>query len=265
MAIDYTIGYDCTPKQTLTAEGIMERIKGEERAKRIIELFRENGDDRPPSEMGFEFSRNTPEGEEETQVIVVQDLLDEAAALKQLEHHCVGCPANIIGTRFGCMNFIQYPISRKAEQWMLDRLPVPDETLVWMLLKQGIQEFQYDGGSVKPLRANNDIYFEERMVFQRRLGEFSIDANQLFEMIFSVGNILPNHGALLLLFIGAIDRDLEADEIMNITPAPEDSKKKYPFIFMNQDDDDHTINELKRFFHALYTAWVLNVPLKLDV
>lgn len=265
MAIDYIIGYDCIPKQTIKAEGILERLKGEQRALSIIELFRKNGDQRPPSQMGFEFTRNTPEGVEETQVIVVQDLLDEAAELEPLEHYCIGCPANRTGERFGCMGFIQYPISRQAESWLLDRLPVPDEPLVWLLLKQGVQEFQYDGGTVKPLRNSSDAYFEERMTLQRRLGEFSIDANQLFEMIFAVGNIQPNHAALLLLFMGAINRDLEADEIMHITPAPPDADTRYPFILQHEPDDDQTIAELKEFLRALYMAWKLNVPLKLDV
>jgi len=265
MAIDYTIGYDCVPKQTLTAEGIMERLKGAERARAIIKLFRENGDDRPPSKMGFEFSRMTPEGEEENTVIVVQDLLDEAAELEPLAHHCTGCPANRTGTPFGCIGFIQYPISRDAERWMLNRLPVPDDTLVWLLLKQGVQEFKYDGASVKPLRAADDTYFEERMVFQRKLGEFSIDSNQLFEMIFAVGNIQPNHGALLLLFLHAITRELEADDLMHITPAPADAAEKMPFLLSVEEDEDITIAELKDFLHALYIAWKLDVPLTLDV
>ncbi|MEQ8672005.1 MAG: hypothetical protein RLP44_00540 [Aggregatilineales bacterium] len=265
MAIDYIIGYDCIPKQTLTPEGILERLKGEQRALKIIDLFRKNGDDRPPSQMGFEFTRNTPEGVEETQVIVVQELLDEAAELHPLEAHCLGCPANRTGERFGCMGFIEYPISRQAESWLLDRLPVPDEPLIWLLLKQGVQEFQYDGGTVKRLRADSDAYFEERMVLSRRLGEFSIDANQLFEMIFAVGNIQPNHAALLLLFMGAINRDLEADTIMHITPPPPDVNTRFPFILTDEDGDDKTILELKAFFRAMYMAWSLNVPLKLDV
>ena len=100
---------------------------------------------------------------------------------------------------------------------------------------------------------------------QRRLGEFSIDANQLFEMIFSVGNIQPNHGALLLLFLNAIERDLEADAIMKITPAPPDVDTLYPFLMQPTDRDDESILQIKSFLYALYTAWKLNVSLVLDV
>ncbi len=264
MAIDYIIDYSCTPKETLPTAGILERLKGEERAQAIIQLFRRNGDGRPPSEMGFEFTRSTPEGQEETRVIVVQDLLDEAAELKPLEHHCKGCPANIGKRSFGCMGFIQYPVSQQAETWLLDQLPVPDEPLVWLLLRQGIREFEYDGHSVHLLRNADHTYFEETSVHSRRLGEFTIDANQLFEMIFSVGNIQPNHGALILLFVHAISREMEASEIMNIVPAPGDVETCYPFLFQADEADDQTINEFKQFFLALYTAWKLNFPLILD-
>jgi hypothetical protein len=143
MAIDYVIDLNCIPKEELTTDGIIERLKEEERANTIIALFRQNGDQRPPSEMGFEFTRSTPEGEEERRVIVVQDLLDRAAELQPLAHHCAGCgcPANRAGRPFGCIGFIQYPVTSESETWMLDRLPVPDEPLVWLLLKQGSRNF----------------------------------------------------------------------------------------------------------------------------
>jgi len=92
-----------------------------------------------------------------------------------------------------------------------------------------------------------------------------VSANQLFEMVFSVGNILPNHAALLLLFFNAIPRDLEADQIMNITPAPQDVETKHPFILKIANSDDRTTAEIKGLMEALYIAWKLDVRLILDV
>ncbi|GAB4512490.1 MAG: hypothetical protein OHK0046_12100 [Anaerolineae bacterium] len=265
MAIDHIIDYDCIPKQTLTTEGILERLKGRNRAAEIIKLFRRNGDERPPSEMGFEFTRSTPEGYEETRVIVVQDLLDAAADLDPLEHHCAGCPANRLGRPFGCMDFVNYPITQKAEAWMLNQMPVPDEPLIWLLLRQGIKEFKYDGTTVLPLREGTDAYFEAAQAATRRLGEFVIDANQVFEMVFGVGAITPNHAALVLLFFHAIRRDLEADEIMWITPAPDDAESKFPFRLDYAPDDDEVLLQIKDLLKSLYIAWKLNVRLLLDV
>lgn len=261
MAIDHIIDYDCEPKRTLDTNGIVERLKGEERARTIIQMYRQSGDNRPPSEMGFEFTRSTADGSDDTRVIIVQDLLDAAAEIKPLEHHCAGCPANRAGKPFGCIGFIQYPISAKAEAWLLNRLPVPDDALVWLLLKQGVEEFQYDGSSLGSMRAANGVYFEFASEMTRKLGEFKITNDQVFEMLFLLGNLNPKHAAVLLLFFHAIDRDLEADEIMAVS----DGKRTMPFLLTPQADDDQTILELKAFFHALYLAWKLNVRLLLDV
>lgn len=265
MAIDHIINYDCVPKRTLGTIGILERIKGEERANAIIALFRKNGDDRPPSQMGFEFTRRTPSGDEETMVIVVQDLLDAAQDLVPVEHHCQNCPANRAKRRFGCMDFINYPISADAEKWLIDRLPVPDEPLIWLLLRQGIKEFKYDGETIRPLREADGVYFENPNALTRKLGEFAIDSNQLFEMIFSVGSITPNHGALLLLFLHAIPRDIEADDVMSIAPATAQKIADMPFLYKHEKGDDRSISDIKAFLNALYLAWTLNVKMILDV
>lgn len=265
MAIDTVIGYNCIPKQHFGEQGIAERLKGKARAQMIIRLFREQGDQRPPSEMGFEVTRTTADGEHDSAVFQVQALLDSAAELESVAHHCQGCPANITGGEFGCFGAINYPLSAAGERWLLKQLPNVDEPLVWLLLRQGVEQFSYDGVEIARLRGTNDTYFQDRQGFARPLGEFAITSNQIFEMLFMVGDIQPNHAAVLLLFFNAIRRDIEADAIMRLTPAPADAHENFPFLHTLEDSDDDTIRELKAFLYALHTAWRLNVPLRLDV
>ncbi|RMF78063.1 MAG: hypothetical protein D6737_15995 [Chloroflexi bacterium] len=265
MAIDYIIDYKCFPKQELDTDGIVQRLKDRARAEEIIRLYRREGDTRPPSQMGFELTRTTPDGEETTEVVNVQHLLYRASTLDQYTPYCDGCPANRTGEPFGCVGFIQYPISLAAEAWLLKQLPVPDDTLVWLLLKQGVQELGYDGAQVAELRTAESPYFESADTLARTLGEFQITSNQVFEMIFLLGHIQPHHAGMLLLFFHAIARDLEADEIMHITPAPVDFAEQHPFLYQPDPADDTTTSEFKQFFLALYLAWGLNVPLLLDV
>lgn len=265
MAIDVVIDYDCVPKQTLGTEGILERLKGKDRADTIIGLFRRNGDQRPPSEMGFELTRSAADGSTETQILVVQHLLDAADELKPLEHYCEGCPANSARRPFGCMLRIGYPISGAAEEWLLNRLPMPDEPLTWLLLRQGIRELHYDGSSVAPLRAASRTHFAEPVSVSRKLGELTVTADQVFEMTFLLGNIQPSHGGILLLFFNAIRRDLEANDIMRIGSMPLEERAQYAFLIQPDPGDDTSTGEIKQFLHALYTAWRLNVPLILDV
>jgi hypothetical protein len=265
MAIDYVIDYDCVPKQTLGTDGILERLKARERAESIIQLYRQHGDDRPPKEMGFEMVRTAADGSEETQIIIVQHLLDSAEELTPLEHFCDGCPANRTGDPFGCMGRISYPLSPFGEAWLLNQLPEPTEPLVWLLLRQGIRDLHYDGSSVKPLRAAGTTHFSEQRTIQRVLGEITVDSDQVFEMTFLLGHIQPNHAGILLLFFGAIPRDLEADEIMQIGTMPLDQRQQHDFRITVSADDDPTTAELKQFLYALYLAWQLDVRLLLDV
>ncbi len=267
MAIDYVVDYACVPKEALTTEGIVERLKARERAGAVIKLFREAGDNRPPSEMGFEFTRTTLSGEEENRVIVVQEMLDLAAELDPLAHFCADCPANVRGVPFGCVGAIEYPISAAAERWLLDQLPGIDLPLVWLLLRQGVQEMGYDGAPVAALRAN-PTYFEERRVAGRDMVEFVMTADQVFEMLFLLGAIQPAHAGITLLLFGAIPREVEAGQIvaiMNRTLSEDEIARDFPFQMRIAPDDDRTVAGLKEFFAALYRAWALGVPLLLDV
>lgn len=267
MAIDFTIDYPCAPKDAISTQGIIDRLKGEARAKMIIKLFRDNGDERPPSEMGFEFTRSTPDGVDENRVIVVQELLDAAAELDVWSSACATCPANRSRQRFGCIGQIDYPLSGKGEAWLLDQMPPPDDTLIWLLLKKGVEDFDYDGQTVEKLRQQTESYFEDNLPAVRSLGEFMLNANQTFEMMFVLrdGAIYPNHGAILMLFAGAISRDIEANDLMHLTPRPADAETRFPFKFTPQSGDDSTISQFKEFFKALWLGWILNVRVLLDV
>jgi len=265
MAIDYVIDFQCVPKEELSTDGLLNRLKGAERAEAIIKLYRDGGDARPPSEMAFEFTRSTPNGDEETREFSVQDLLNDAAQLEDYKHHCIGCPANVRNKAFGCVGAIQYPISRAAENWLMDKLPTQDDLLVWLLLKEGVKEFKYDGETLRPLREIRDVYFTNEKPARRLLGTLPFTADQLFEMMFAVGHINPNHAAILLLFLHAIDRDVEADAIMELRRAA--NSDRYPLLMdeLTEDaDSDLSVREFIVFIKALYVGWKLQVRVLVD-
>jgi hypothetical protein len=265
MAIDYVIDYACYPKQEVTTEGILLRLKNRDRAESVVRLFRESGDNRPADEIGFELARSTPEGTEEIQVVMVKDLLAAAEQLRPFEIYCQGCPANNTGNPFGCMLQIQYPISGKAEIWLLNQLPPTTEPLPWLLLKESLAEFKSDGNLVNQMRAPGQPYFQEAGVLVRGLGELKVNTNQVFEILFLLGHIKPSYAAMLLIFFGAIRRDMNADEMMALSKSPDDVFENYPFLLKPEPDDDGSITQVKQFFRALYLAWGLGVRLLLDV
>jgi hypothetical protein len=264
MAIDHVIDLDCVPKQTLTTPGLLARIKARNRAEAIIKLYRDHNDNRPPAEMGFEMVRRTPDGAEETQVVMVKDLLADASPLEALATHCVGCPANRRGSSFGCFDIINYPISRAAELWLLKQLPGPDDPLILLLLRQTLSEYVFKSQEVARMRETPGIIFESNERFARRIEDVQITNDQVFEMLFLNSVIEPPHAALLLLFFGAIPRDMDVEALMALTRG-EGGERNVPFLMKPEPSDDESITALKAFFEALHIAYRLNVSLSLDV
>lgn len=263
MGIDHVIDLDCTPKQTISSDGILMRLKARERAGTILKLFRDNGDQRPPSEMGFEMVRRMSDGTEETQIVVVQDLLDNAAQLDALSKHCVDCPANRLRQPFGCFGYINYPISQGAELWLLKQLPGPQEPLSFLLLNRTMTDFALGAEQVTAMRANPGVFFETGERFAKTLEDTQITTDQVFEMLFLSGTIKPAHAALLLIFFGGIPRDMDANILMALTQPGGD--RSVPFLANPVAGEDQSIRALKGFLKALYIAFQLNVTLSLDV
>jgi hypothetical protein len=262
MGIDHVIDYPCIPKETFATLGIMTRLKARDRAATIIKLYRDNGDMRPPSEMGFEMARRLPDGSEESQTVIVQDLLNEANQLDSVAHHCEGCPANRTKRPFGCFGYINYPISQAAELWLLKQLPSENDPLVFLLLSQTMREFKFDNETLAAMRQSLGVFFESNKRYGKTLEDAMIDNNQVFEMLFMTERIDPAHGVLLMLFFGAIPRDSDAQTLIDMT---REAAQNVPFLHKLSDEDDTTVGNLKEFFETLWTAYRLGVPVSLDV
>jgi len=265
MAIDYVIDYACEPKQQLTTPTILSRLKGRDQARRIIKLYRDAGDNRPYEQMGFEFTRATADGGEETEIVMVNDLIEDAKTLDQYAEHCVGCPANRTGAPYGCFNKVPYPISDHGERWLLMRLPLPPEAvLVWTLLGENLREINQSDATVQEIRETG-TYFESERNPRRRLGEIALSGNNVFFLLFMGGHIPPARAAVLMLFFGVISQNIDAPTMYKLTPAPADAETRHPYQLKPEPEtDDGTITSLKAFFDALYTAWRLNVDLLVD-
>lgn len=264
MAVDYIIEYQCIPKQKLGAQNILERLKARARAEAVIALYREQGDNRPASQIGFEFTQSTPNGESETRVYVAQDVLDAADELTPLEDYCYGCPANNTGLAFGCMAQIEYPLSVQGEEWLLNQLPDNREPVTWLLLQQMLKRLGKNDETFQAMRPSGTL-FEATTAPERLFGEFKVNGDQLFEMLFLQGHIRPSYAAMLLTFLGAIQRDLDPDELMHLSDSPDDALTRYPFLLKTAPKDDRTVIQIKRFLRAMWLTWGLNVRMLLDV
>src|SRR5690606_18251401 len=112
------------------------------------------------------------------------DLLDEAAILDEFAPHCVGCPANLAGKAYGCVGYINYPISNEAEIWLLEQLPDVRDPMLFIMLIRGIQEIGYSGQEARRLRNEVGMFFQNPDTLARRYTEMNVTTDILFEMTF---------------------------------------------------------------------------------
>ncbi len=267
MAIDYVIDLACEPKTQLTIERIIERLKNRDRANEVIKVYRQAGDNRPDSEIGFEVTRRAADGTERKDLVIAADLLADAAALDQYASHCVGCPANRTGEAYGCIGTINYPISTQAEIWLLEQLPDVSTPGLFLMMTRSIEELGYTGQDARRWRQQQpSIFFTSQDTLVREYATTAITSDMIFEMTFQVGAIQPSHAAMLLLFYGVIPRDgLDPDIIMALTRGQvTDFTDRFPFLHRFEDGDDLTVKDLKRFLLALYLAYSLDVALLMD-
>ncbi|MEO0561511.1 MAG: hypothetical protein AAF125_05335, partial [Chloroflexota bacterium] len=145
------------------------------------------------------------------------------------------------------------------------QLPLPEQApLIWTLLKENLRELNEHAADVAEVRASGN-YFESSLNPRRRLGEIALSGDNLFYLLFMGGHINPSRGTLLMLFLNAIPRNIDATDMLKLAPASDDAGERYPFQLAEDDTvDDSTVRDLKAFLHAMYLAWLLDVDLLID-
>lgn len=271
MGIDYVIHHTCDPKAYFSTEGILERLKARDRANAVIRRYRDQGEAHRPDQIDFEILRRAADGSEVTERVNAAALIEQGEELDRWGNHCTDCPANRLGTPFGCVGYINYPISNAAEIWLLQRLPNPETSLLpYLMMDRGMKLLGYTGEHARHLRDQVGIYFENPDTLGRKYHEtFMMTADQVFEMMFMVGPIQPSHAAMLLILFEGIERDnLDADDIVRLSSTTAERTPDFAIPTCKLEGDttgDVSTRDLKAFFRALHWAYKLNVPLVLDV
>lgn len=254
MSIDYYASYPCAVREVIDNDDLLRMEKARNRAQCVANLLRDNPDtpkDLPESEWTFMVNVMRPEGLVQTEV-KIGDLLSEAAPLTQLSTHCQGCPGNFREVDFGCGGAINFPISAKAEQWLIDRLPDDLQSPPGILLQAALKE-GFDGSNTDQARQRKELYDSATPATRKWGGFFSkkthISSSQILDMIIPVGHLQPTHMKLLAYFLGYLDSDFQYSQRAD----------NYP-----QASDDACTEQFKAFLLAATQAAVNDIPVYMD-
>jgi hypothetical protein len=215
MAIDYVLAMGCEPQRQLGIDRMMALHRNRILARTALARVREEGDRRDPSEIDVQLTMRKPDGDS-ARGLRIQDLLDEAAPLDAVAGYCATCPAGL-RQEFACHRRIRYPIPEHMEEWLMARLPRKLDCTAGALLARGLGEFGWDGAPVARLRAHGTTFFESRAPYGVRWaaedGTLEVSSDQMFQMMFMVGDLAPTHSLMLALFCGVIPHDISLQDL----------------------------------------------------
>ena len=250
MGLEYIANIPCKVREQFSNDDIVERIK----ARNIIEIIKEKAGDDFNEEMKITWQKNVLDGENQNTRVSIKELSDMYKELEPLSIHCESCTANRMSKEFGCVGFLGYPVSKHFEKALMDTLPDNLETTAGKLLKRAINELGYTGKIPAEMRKMN--MFESPKPLKRKWGgffsKFVVDSNMVFEMIFTLGDLNPEHCSLLCLFFGILPYDIPKEDYLN--------KDKVKDILLNVDYSKFDAS-LRHLFNALASAAIHNVRL----
>jgi hypothetical protein len=202
------------------------------------------------------------DAKESARGVSLQTLLDESAPLDDVAGHCAACPAGL-PREFACHRRIRYPIPEHVEAWLMSRLPTTLDCTAGTLLARGLSEFGWDGTPAARLRSAGTTYFESRAPYgvrwQHDRGTIEISSDQLFQMMFMVGNLAPTHCLMLALFCGALPHDID---IFDLKDSERRTRALAAADLATEPDAD--IEQLAAFLRMLAVAARLEVSVMVD-
>lgn len=261
MAIDYVLAVGCEPQRRLGVERMIALHRARILARSVLARMREDGDRRAPREIDVQLTVRMPDGDT-ARAVRIQDLLDEAAPLDAVAGHCAACPAGMT-REFTCHRRIRYPIAEHVEEWLMGRLPRTLDCTAGALLVRGLGEFGWDGGPVARLRASGTTFFESRAPYGVRWeadgGTIEVSSDQLFQMMFMVGDLASTHCLMLALFCGVIPHDISLHELKD--PGGRARALEASAIPAQADED---VEQLAAFLRTLAIAARLDASVAID-
>jgi hypothetical protein len=283
MAIDYLVDMDCPVKDELTKEGLVSMIKQRNYANAVMDVLKKEG--KPDEEImkhEFRVQRMTPGGiEEKPQKI--SDLLECTRHLDTLGAHCKTCyfGGNGIGHSdgnvepFGCLNGINYPISRKAEEWLADMArDAVAKGGSRLLVLNYILDNKVSGHEINKLRGRQGRFLELskplKVVLSNGLvGKKAVDTDQIMCMLFGPPAVEPTQMVMLLLFAGALKfyaekPDRTVCQMTTLVKANDLPEMWWAFDLRQQDGEDRSVTQLKHYFRSMFLACSIGKNITID-
>lgn len=259
MGVDYVQGRACRVKRELGVDLLVSRLKARGQAALLMKRLAADGED--PMTATITRVVQYPSGPVAEQV-TVGELLKTGQTLDPYRPLCESCTANFRQADFGCCGFLNYPVARAEEAWLLSRLPGDISSVAGVYLRSVLKQLNIDGAPVAAIRGRGGLYFEEVETPTRRwpdeAGEVSVTADQLIQFLFYSGSISPSHGAFACLFLGLLPHDIAPEAMQAILNRPATLQDHLTF-------DPAALSMLQETQMGMFLMGVMSAAINLEV
>lgn len=274
MAITYLIDLSCPVKAHVRTSKMLRLLYQRDRAHEALNKARKRNPQVAAAEVKVLVSLKDSTGKPSLAATNAADVISRFSELDVQSHHCRQCQARVIPQAFGCRGEIEFPISLRAEAWLMGLVhgqasdPTP-KMLLSYLASNGIV-----GHRPKEMRHVPGIFFESNKSLTRRYAsgeKLSID--QVLELLFLTEKISPRHARFLLgmfdLYEGnlPLDGDLNSFSGVRVFEKTADGRAVSRAGVRTESDalDDRSLREIKQFFYAMLMACELDAELKVSL
>lgn len=274
MAITYLIDLECPVKQTVRPAKMLRLLYQRERANEALNKARKKDPAVKPEQVKVKVPVAVKQGPPQLAETDAGEILARFAELDGQAHHCRECQARVIPTAFACRGEIEFPLSLRAEAWLMGLVrgqagdPVP-RMLLNYLASNGIM-----GNRVAEMRRMPGIFFESKKALTRRYdsGE-KLSINQLFELLFMTEKISSGHARFLLglfeLYEGNLPLDGRAQDFSSLRLFEKREAgalvSRSGVKALAEPSDDRAMREIKEFFQAMFLAHELGASLSVSL
>ncbi|MBE7490765.1 MAG: hypothetical protein HS108_03225 [Planctomycetes bacterium] len=260
MSIIYYVDYPCPVKESVKPGRMLRLLYGRERANEAVNKARRDNPAASPEQVMVNLSLADGAGTKELRRVSAAEVHRQVAELDALADHCRDCKARIERQNFGCRSRVDFPLTFKAEAFLMGLIHARDGDPTPTLLCNYLESNGIVGNEPAEMRKLPGVWFESDKPLVRRFADGRrVSANQLFELLFLTGQISPKHARFLLGLLGLYAGNLPLDRALYSLPnlfvvEREEAGMVVSRAGLNLSEnsqDDRSTKQIQNFFGAL--------------
>lgn len=260
MSIIYYVDYACPVKESVKPGRMLRLLYARERANEALNKARHDQPQAAPEQVMVNLSLGAGDGTKELRRLSAADILKQYEPLAALSGHCRDCKARVERQNFGCRSRVDFPITFKAEAFLMGLIHARDGDPTPTLLCNYLESNGIVGNEPAEMRKLPGVWFESDKPLVRRFADGRrLSANQLFELLFLTGQISPKHARFVLGLLGLYAGNLPLDRGLYSLPnlfvvEREEAGMVVSRAGLNLSDnsqDDRCTKQLQNYFGAL--------------